>query len=365
MSSEDKIKIGLYYFYDEKIRNNFEKAVKDSINEKFDIEFVDFDCYKHKDFQNLPDVFVFDTCLLKSYKDTFQLLDPKEFELEDFYKFSVLEENDKIFGLPQVLCSNFFFSRSENSDSKKDSFCNPNLSSYEYVRVYQEFFKNLNDEKKALEETKKYFDRMNLETFEDFKDKKDVNMINYFESVVDINDKLYISHVSNCFFIDLAVINSKVKDEKLKNCKEVLKHICNGNTFLEATEHGKVLNLLPPRQALLKEMKHHQDLYDQVGKIINDNIKSIYHANFELSANEIKIKSKWIEEHIQKTEIGIIRCLAADVVQKANSGHPGMPIGMAPSAYVLWKYFLNVNPEVPNWINRDRFVLSAGHGSVN
>jgi transketolase len=42
-----------------------------------------------------------------------------------------------------------------------------------------------------------------------------------------------------------------------------------------------------------------------------------------------------------------------------------MPIGMAPSAYVLWKYFLNVNPEVPNWINRDRFVLSAGHGSVN
>ena len=59
-----------------------------------------------------------------------------------------------------------------------------------------------------------------------------------------------------------------------------------------------------------------------------------------------------------------IRLLAADGVQKANSGHPGLPMGMADCAYVLWTKYLKHNPEKPDWPNRDRFVLSGGHGSM-
>jgi transketolase len=62
--------------------------------------------------------------------------------------------------------------------------------------------------------------------------------------------------------------------------------------------------------------------------------------------------------------VNTIRFLSVDAVQKANSGHPGLPMGAAPMAYVLWTRFLKHNPRNPNWFDRDRFILSAGHGSM-
>jgi transketolase len=62
--------------------------------------------------------------------------------------------------------------------------------------------------------------------------------------------------------------------------------------------------------------------------------------------------------------INTIRFLSVDAVQKANSGHPGLPLGAAPMAYVLWTRFLRFNPADPEWYDRDRFILSAGHGSM-
>src|SRR5512138_2400723 len=62
--------------------------------------------------------------------------------------------------------------------------------------------------------------------------------------------------------------------------------------------------------------------------------------------------------------INTIRTLAIDAIQKANSGHPGLPLGAAPMAYTLWQRFLKFDPRAPQWFDRDRFVLSAGHGSA-
>ncbi len=67
---------------------------------------------------------------------------------------------------------------------------------------------------------------------------------------------------------------------------------------------------------------------------------------------------------LDKLCINTIRFLSVDAVEKANSGHPGLPMGAAPMAYVLWTRFLRHNPANPHWFNRDRFVLSAGHGSM-
>ncbi len=65
-----------------------------------------------------------------------------------------------------------------------------------------------------------------------------------------------------------------------------------------------------------------------------------------------------------QTAINTVRLLSADAVQKANSGHPGMPMGAAPMGHVLWSEAMNYNPQNPQWPNRDRFILSAGHGCM-
>ena len=78
--------------------------------------------------------------------------------------------------------------------------------------------------------------------------------------------------------------------------------------------------------------------------------------------NEYSVMSS--SNNIDQLAINTIRTLAIDAVQKANSGHPGMPMGMAPIAYNLFYKSMKHNPNNPDWVNRDRFILSAGHGSM-
>jgi len=77
----------------------------------------------------------------------------------------------------------------------------------------------------------------------------------------------------------------------------------------------------------------------------------------------VSVKNPGLSE-LDELCIATIRFLTLDAVQKANAGHPGMPMGMAPAAYVLWTRHMKYNPSNPRWHNRDRFVLSAGHGSM-
>ena len=71
-----------------------------------------------------------------------------------------------------------------------------------------------------------------------------------------------------------------------------------------------------------------------------------------------------LNEEIDQLAINTIRTLSIDAIQKANSGHPGAPMGLAPTAYTIWQKFLRYDPADPSWPNRDRFVLSAGHASM-
>lgn len=67
---------------------------------------------------------------------------------------------------------------------------------------------------------------------------------------------------------------------------------------------------------------------------------------------------------LEELSINTLRVLSADAIEKASSGHPGLPLGAAPMAYTLWAKSMNHNPKDPKWVNRDRFILSAGHGSA-
>ena len=71
-----------------------------------------------------------------------------------------------------------------------------------------------------------------------------------------------------------------------------------------------------------------------------------------------------MSKSIDTMSVNAIRVLAADAIQKAKSGHPGLPLGSAAVAYELWAKHMKHNPKNPDWANRDRFILSGGHGST-
>ena len=83
-----------------------------------------------------------------------------------------------------------------------------------------------------------------------------------------------------------------------------------------------------------------------------------------VAARAAATEQKAVSKEVVDKCINAIRFLSIDAVNKANSGHPGAPMGCAPMSYVIWNEFMRFNPKNPKWINRDRFVLSIGHASM-
>ena len=81
-------------------------------------------------------------------------------------------------------------------------------------------------------------------------------------------------------------------------------------------------------------------------------------------SNQAFLSDVELDPALENLAVNAIRVLSAEGVQSAKSGHPGMPMGMAQPAFTLWSQFLRFNPSNPSWPDRDRFVLSAGHGSM-
>src|SRR5438270_6548746 len=91
---------------------------------------------------------------------------------------------------------------------------------------------------------------------------------------------------------------------------------------------------------------------------------AVLEANTATPAQRGAVATDKPDEQLELLCINTIRTLAMDAVQKANSGHPGTPMALAPAAFVLWDRYLRHNPANPHWPNRDRFILSNGHASM-
>ena len=91
--------------------------------------------------------------------------------------------------------------------------------------------------------------------------------------------------------------------------------------------------------------------------------KSVF-GQFPCPAKKCEVNLMMPNPTMDQLAVSAVRVLAIEGVQKAKSGHPGLPLGSAPMAYELWAAHMKHNPADPNWINRDRFVLSAGHASM-
>lgn len=83
-----------------------------------------------------------------------------------------------------------------------------------------------------------------------------------------------------------------------------------------------------------------------------------------IRATAVETLDKTTEASLVEKSVNTIRFLAIDAVEKANSGHPGLPMGCAPMGHILYDEVMRYNPKNPSWFNRDRFVLSAGHGCM-
>jgi len=360
----------------------------------FNLEFVQFDSYHHEQQQKLPDVFVVDSQFLPQLVNQGKVLELPTSSSAATDSFSFATEatkvGGKVYALPQYISTNFFFYPSAN----KDTFANVktiyDLSSLadKGVRiVYPKVAEDYNVashyvssgsslptsatevSKDFIAKYKKVIDATEVETAEEFFENSQSSvLVGYSQCATGHHvNNLDVQIVQDengkkSYFVDVVVVNSNIDENKKEAAAKLAQVIASGDVFVSAASSSKTY-YLPASKTAFQTLAQQDAFYNKLYTIVSD--ESNAHA-FTLSATDSVIRSavKLIKPHIQHTSVATLRCLAGDVVEKANSGHPGMPIGMSPCGYVLWKYFLNVAPQDSKWFNRDRFVLSNGHGCV-
>jgi transketolase len=332
----------------------------------------------------LPDVFVVNSVLLPYFVRS-GLVAKVENAEGDFVPVAsqAAKFDDQLYGVPQYTYANYL----SFPTSIKDKFANvkdvldlvgladvdihgdPRFFAILYFLEYHKLPQTVSDVKKEF--VNKYatlFTRMKPEA-EYWESTKPKALLSYTEAYDgrkesdDTTVQVLNFNGKPIFFVDLVCINSKLSGDKLAAAKELVSFMTSKSFFDQVdSAHKRPSFVAPARKDVLDA--YTQPLYKQLSTLVGQ-AKVDTPFTFSTSFNKVKKANHAAVEALTNALcINQIRILAAEVVQKANSGHPGMPMGMAPVAHVLFDQFLHFNPKDLKWLNRDRWILSNGHGSA-
>ena len=402
-SEQPKLTVGLFPYLPKS--KEIREALPTQVG-SFSVQYVDYDCYG--DDQTLPDVFCVDTMyipylankqIIKAVDE--QLVKDVSGEVHSFTTESV-KVNGSMYGFPQFLCSNFLFSTS-SATTKASSLLElaekvgyekvvfPSLVSAEpftVLSVYEQFAQINADT--TIADLPQKADQVNKDACGKYRTVLNASLIasgdeyaasvnagkpladyfvgyseslfaaknaleqgNYTAQIIGASDKPVV-------YTDAFVLNAQLTAEKQKVAVEVVKTILSSEKVLSLLYDGLTV---PAQKATIQKFAQKSSIFKQLSEqfdSLESNIK--LYRNVDFTTADVKKVATVIKPFIQHIAVGTLRCLTADTVEKAKSGHPGMPIGMSPIAYILWKFFFKASKDDLHWMNRDRFVLSNGHG---
>ncbi len=380
-----------------------EKAIKRQFRKKYDeddvtLSFVPFDVFQTS--TSSVDVFVVDSLFLSDLVKQ-NKVSPLEGSVSssDFLPHSLeaAQVEGKTYGIPQLVSADYLFYYTD--DSAAHSVVNSVKTSSELAQQTTSslalFYPNVfNSTTLALEYAKIIGLDKNLPTSLDQVNQDAVNVLRKIlnnaqisgvnnliispsgrnnmnllvsadrlqnTSLENVNVKALETAGKRSIYVSVAVLSSSIAAEKASIAKDVLQIITSAEIAQVFAQNVQKEYFVPARVSAAEEASKQSSVAKQVVSLLQD-ASSTQVVRLTESIANIKTAGKLLKQYVQRKAVATMRCLAGDIVEKANSGHPGMPIGMSAVAYVLWKYYINVSPSNPHWIGRDRFLLSNGHG---
>nr|CAG4713849.1 unnamed protein product [Naegleria fowleri] len=408
--SNNTLSVGLYPYLPEGVLEKIKQAFPTQIS-GYQVKFVDFNCYEDEDLESLPDVACVDTTLLPFLvsKGGIKALDAETVKNVAGETFDFVSESAKVnqqfYGFPQYLCANFLVSSPSVATQQVSSLLQlaqqvgyekivfPGITSadaYTVLSLYEQFVKSSTSsiidlkhddlpqkaeqvDRQACEKHRTILNSSIIASDAEFvssvKQHKPLAdyYVGYSENLSEIksilekdNYKIQLIGASDKPFAytDVLVLNANLCEEKQKVAVEAVRNLLTCPTILQILSDGLTL---PANKSSIEKLAQTSSIYKQLLEQFSTMDVRVL-RNVDFGSNTVKSTAKVLRPYLQHIAVATLRCLTADTVEKAKSGHPGMPIGMSPIAYVLWKFFFKSSKDDVNWINRDRFVLSNGHG---